>query len=245
MKTPAILLASASFLFISAIHAADPYAPNGTKAETVSPLIEITVDYVQMSAQDAGALLHGKDAPATSLAWHETMINLVKEGKGKLVGSISVSTKSGQRATSESIQEHIYPTEYTGAKGRESNSPPVPAGLTAVDLVSASSFEMRPVGVRLEVDPVLSPDGTIIDLNLAPEAVIHLGDKAIMTLPHETGDREVQSMPEFYSMKNTTAVAMRPGGTALCGMNTPPNEDGSPNHELRVLCLVTARLVTP
>ena len=54
MKTPAILLASASFLFISAIHAADPYAPNGTKAETVSPLIEITVDYVQMSAEDAG-----------------------------------------------------------------------------------------------------------------------------------------------------------------------------------------------
>jgi hypothetical protein len=52
-------------------------------------------------------------------------------------------------------------------------------------------------------------------------------------------------MPEFYSMKNTTAVAMRPGGTALCGMNTPPNEDGTPNHELRVLCLVTARLVTP
>jgi thymidylate kinase len=43
-----------------------------------------------------------------------------------------------------------------------------------------------------------------------------------------------------------TVIATRePGGTALCGMNTPPNEDGSPNHELRVLCLVTARLVTP
>jgi hypothetical protein len=139
----------------------------------------------------------------------------------------------------------LFPTTYEPARGRQSNSPAVPTGLTAADLTSGSSFEIRPVGVRLEVDPVLSPDGTIIDLNLAPEAVIHLGDKAIMTLPHETGEREVQSMPEFYSMKNTTAVAMRPGGTALCGMNTPPNEDGSPNHALRVLCLVTARLVTP
>ena len=235
MKTSALLFATAALLFDSTTQAAEP----------VSPLIEITVDYVQMTAEDAGALLHGKDAPATSLAWHETLVNVIKDGRGKLVGSISVSTKSGQRATSESIQEHIYPTEYSPAKGRQSDSPPVPAGLTAVDVPSVSSLEMRAVGIRLEVDPVLSADNTLIDLNLAPEAVIHLGDKAILTLPHETGEREVQSMPEFYSMKNTTAVAMRPGGTALCGMNTPPNEDGSPNHELRILCLVTARLVTP
>lgn len=234
MKTRALLLATVLF-FTTRAHAADP----------VSPLIEITVDYVQMTAEDAGALLHGKDAPVTSLAWHETLVKVIKEGKGKLVGSISVSTKSGQRATSESIQEHIYPTEYAAAKGRQSDSPPVPAGLTGVDLPTATSFEMRPVGIRLEVDPVLSADNSLIDLNLAPEAVIHLGDKAILKLPHETGEREVQSMPEFYSMKNTTAVAMRPGGTALCGMNTPPNEDGTPNHELRILCLVTARLVTP
>lgn len=245
MKIPALLLATSALIFVSPIQSADPFAPNGTKADPVSPLIEITVDYVQMSAEDAGALLHGKDAPATSLAWHETLVNLIKDGKGKLVGSISVSTKSGQRATSESIQEHIYPTEYTSARGRQSESPPVPAGLTGVDVPSASSFEMRPVGMRLEVDPVLSANNSMIDLNLAPEAVIHLGDKAILTLPHETGERDLQSMPEFYSMKNTTAVAMRPGGTALCGMNTPPNEDGSPNHALRVLCLVTARLVEP
>ncbi len=234
MKAPAILLAALLTLTFNT-HAVEPG----------SPLIEITVDYVQMTAEDAGALLHGKDAPATSLAWHETLVNVIKDGKGKLVGSISVSTKSGQRATSESVQEHIYPTEYTAAKGRQSESPSVPAGLTGVDLPTATSFEMRPVGLRLEVDPVLSADNSQIDLNLAPEAVIHLGDKTILTLPHETGEREVQSMPEFYSMKNTTAVAMRPGGTALCGMNTPPNEDGTPNHELRVLCLVTARLVTP
>lgn len=242
---PTALLFAAALSFILTTHAADPFAPDGAKSEPVSPLIEITVDYVQMTAEDAGALLHGKDAPATSLAWHETLVNVIKDGKGKLVGSISVSTKSGQRATSESVQEHIYPTEYSPAQGRQSNSPPVPAGLTGVDVPSASSFEMRPVGVRLEVDPVLSADNTLIDLNLAPEAVIHLGDKAILTLPHETGERDLQSMPEFYSMKNTTTVAMRPGGTALCGMNTPPNEDGTPNHELRVLCLVTARLVTP
>jgi len=244
MKAPAILLVIATFLFVSPSHAADP-APDGKKADPVSPLIEITVDYVQMTAEDAGALLHGKDAPATSLAWHEMLVNVIKDGKGKLVGSVSVSTKSGQRATSESVQEHIYPTEFIAAEGRQSDSPPVPAGLTAVDLPIVSSFEMRPVGIRLEVDPVLSADNSLIELNLAPEAVIHLGDKAMLTLPHETGEREVQSVPEFYSMKNTTAVAMRSGGTALCGMNTPPNEDGTPNYELRILCLVTARLVTP
>lgn len=245
MKKPATLVTSFSILFIAVTHAADPFAANGDNAETVTPLIEITADYIQMSAQDAGALLHGKDAPKTSLAWHDELVNLVKEGKGKLVGSISVSTKSGQRATSESTHEHIYPTTYEPAKGRQSHSPAVPSEFTAVDLASPTSFEMRPVGVRLEVDPLLSADHAIIDLNIAPEAVIHLGEKAVMTLPHGTGEKEVQTMPKFYSMKNTTTLAMRPGGTAFCGMHTPPNEDGSPNHELRVLCLVTARLVTP
>jgi hypothetical protein len=213
--------------------------------ERVAPLIEITVDYVQLSAEDASALIHGSEAPATSLAWHETIVKLVKEGKGKAIGSITVSTKSGQRATSESVLEHLYPVGFEPAKGRQSQSPPVPSGLTAVDLPSATSFEMRPVGIRLEVDPVLAADASLIDLNIAPEAVVHLGDKATTTLPHETGERDLQLMPRFFSMKNTTAVAMRPGGTALCGINTPPNEDGSLDTALRVLCLVTARLIQP
>jgi len=233
MKT--IIRLVALLCSLTALQAADP----------VAPLIEITVDYVQLSGEDASALIHGAEAPATSLAWHETLVKLVKEGKGKAIGSISVSTKSGQRATSESVLEHIYPTAFDAAKGRASDSPAVPTGLTAVDLPSATSFEMRPVGLRLEVDPVLAADASLIDLNLAPEAVVHLGDKATTSLPHETGERDLQLMPRFYSMKNTTAVSMRPGGTALCGVNTPPNEDGSPNTALRVLCLVTARLVQP
>jgi Flp pilus assembly secretin CpaC len=235
MKSPALLFATAALFSLSAVKAEDG----------VPPLIEITVDYVEIAAEDATALLHGKDAPATSVAWHETVEKLVKDGKGKLAGSISVCTKSGQRATSESVQEFLYPTEFNEVKGRQPSSPPVPAGLTGVDVPTAKVFEMRPVGLRLEVDPVLSADASMIDLNLAPEAVIHLGDKATSTLPHETGERDLQLMPRFYSMKNTTAVALRPGGTVLCGMNTPPNEDGTPNMALRVLCLVTARLVTP
>lgn len=235
MKLTAHLIVSILLLAVVSLNAADP----------VAPLIEITVDYVQLPAEEASALIHGSEAPATSLAWHETIVKLVKEGKGKAIGSITVSTKSGQRATSESVLEHIYPTAFDAAKGRASESPSVPSGLTAVDLPSAKTFEMRPVGLRLEVDPVLAADASLIDLNIAPEALVHVGDKATTTLPHETGERDLQLMPRFYSMKNTTAVTMRPGGTALCGINTPPNEDGSPNTALRVLCLVTARLVQP
>jgi hypothetical protein len=236
MKTLLSFLAAVAVSVLGAlVHAADP----------VAPLIEVTVDYLQLSAEDAGELLHGDDAPTSGKAWHDALIRLVKGGKGKVVASISVTTKSGLRGISESVLEHIYPTEFAPPKGREHHSPPVPAGLTAVDLPVAASFEMRPVGLRLEVDPALSADATLVDLNLAPELLLHIGDEVMLKLPHESGERELQKMPRFYTMKTATAVSLRPGGSAFCGMNTPSNADGTPNHDLRLLCLATVRLVAP
>ncbi|MCB1212560.1 MAG: hypothetical protein KDK97_24760, partial [Verrucomicrobiales bacterium] len=106
-------------------------------------------------------------------------------------------------------------------------------------------FEMRPAGVRCEVDPVLSPDGSLIDLNLAPELTIFLGDKPTASLPHETGERGLQEMPRFYSIKVQTSVQVQNGGSALLGIHQPPNEDGAPDKTKRVLCFVTARVLKP
>lgn len=209
------------------------------------PNILIHVEFVEMSAADTLLLMHGETMPADGQQWRKALEGLFQDGKGKVVGEACVTTRSGQRATAESVDEHIYATEFDPAKGRAEGSPAVPAGLSAVDVPTATSFEMRPAGVRCEVDPVLNQDGTLIDLNLAPELTTYLGDSPTFTLPHETGDRELQKMPRFYSIKVQTSVQVQSGGTALLGIHQPPDENGAPDQTKRVLCFVTARVLKP
>ncbi|WP_245846555.1 Amuc_1098 family type IV pilus outer membrane protein [Prosthecobacter debontii] len=101
------------------------------------------------------------------------VIRALAQRKGvDLMSAPSVTTKGGQRATIEVIREFIYPTEF--------DPPQIPTnvgsttgggGATAIPVTptTPTAFEMRPVGVRMEVDPTVGADGYTIDLNLAPE----------------------------------------------------------------------------
>lgn len=103
------------------------------------------------------------------------VIRAMSQRKGvDLMSAPSVTTKAGQRATIEVIREFIYPTEFdppqiptnvgatNGGNGGGSSAIPVTP-------TTPTAFEMKPVGVRMEVDPTVGADGYTIDLNLAPE----------------------------------------------------------------------------
>jgi general secretion pathway protein D len=170
----------------------------------------------------------------------QVVIRALSQKKGvDLMSAPSVTTRSGQRATVEVIREFRYPTEFnppqipqtigattTGggglAGGGQSSSFPVTP-------TTPTAFEMRPVGVRMEVDPVLGPDGFTIDLNLAPEvtefdgfinygspiqssATDALGNPTTITL---TENKILQ--PVFSTRKVTTAVTIWDGQTVAMG----------------------------
>ncbi len=175
----------------------------------------------------------------------QVVIRALNQRKGTdLMTAPSVVTRSGQRAKIEVIREFIYPTEYdppeipqnfgsggsfsTGGGGglglgqSQTNSFPVtPANPTA--------FEMRPVGVTLEVDPVVGADGFTIELNIAPEVVefegfINYGSpiqtSAIDALGQPTTvvltENRIEQ-PVFSTRKLTTAVTIWDGQTVAIG----------------------------
>ena len=102
-----------------------------------------------------------------------------------LMSAPSVVTTAGQRAKIEIIREFIYPTEYdppeipqtfgnnggggfggfggVGGGNGGGGFPVTPANPTA--------FDTRNVGVTMEVEPNVDPDGFTISLNIAPEVV--------------------------------------------------------------------------
>jgi general secretion pathway protein D len=171
----------------------------------------------------------------------QVVIRALNQKKGvDLMSAPSVTTKSGQRATVEVVREFLYPTEFDppeipqqfgaigqttlggGLGGTQSGSFPVTP-------TTPTTFEMRPVGVRMEVDPVLGADGYTIDLNLAPEVTefegfINYGSPIQTTSVNALGQSvpnvltpNIINQPVFSSRKVTTAVTIWDGQTVAMG----------------------------
>jgi len=98
----------------------------------------------------------------------QVVIRALSQSKGvDLVSSPKVTTKSGQRATIQIVREFRYPTEYdlpqVSATTGSTFQPVIPTTPTA--------FDTKPVGITLEVEPTVGPDGFTIDLTLSPRVV--------------------------------------------------------------------------
>lgn len=160
----------------------------------------------------------------------QVIIRALNEKKGvDLLSSPRVTTKSGQRATIEIVREFKYPTEY--------NPPQVPTSgsgggsIITVTPTTPTAFEVRNTGVSLEVEPVVGPDGSTIDLNLAPqvtefEGFINYGTpiyaSGISTSGVvSTGTRplteNVINQPIFSTRKVQTSVSVWDGQTVMLG----------------------------
>ena len=169
----------------------------------------------------------------------QVVIRGLAQRKGvDLMSAPSVTTRSGQRAQIEVIREFRYPTEFNppqipnnfgGGIGLQANTFGGSSSTFPVTPTTPTAFEMRPVGVRMEVDPVLGPDGYTIDLNMAPEvtefegfvnygspiqssATDALGNPTTIVL---TENKILQ--PIFSTRKVTTAVTIWDGQTVAMG----------------------------
>jgi type II secretory pathway component GspD/PulD (secretin) len=168
--------------------------------------VTLVVEFIEL---DKGTLTerlldHEFETDATDLR-HEIQ-ELVRNEEATVVGTAIVHTRSGQRAKTESILEVIYPTEA------EKDRP--------------AAFETRNVGITLEVDPQVGPDGQIIDVNLVPELVEHVDD-----VEHgPTAEGVPVKMPLFHTAKLTTSVSVPNGRYVLLG-TTNLFEPADPNRK--------------
>jgi general secretion pathway protein D len=171
------------------------------------------------------------------------VIRALSQRKGvDLMSAPSVTTKGGQQATVEVIREFIYPTEFdppqiptnVGAAGGVGGGVGGgTVGAIPVTPTTPTAFEMRPVGVRMEVDPVIGENGSI-DLNLLPEVTefdgfINYGSPIYSVQPLTDafgvtiGSTQVEltpnviNQPIFSTRKVKTSVTVWDGQTVALG----------------------------
>jgi len=96
----------------------------------------------------------------------QVVLRALNQQKGvDILSAPKVTTKSGSSASVEIIREFRYPEKY--------DPPQVPqvtgTGTQPITPATPTSFAMKPLGVRLEVEPTVGADNNTIDLRLLPE----------------------------------------------------------------------------
>jgi hypothetical protein len=137
--------------------------------------------------------------------FYDRVRKLTSTGQATLESVIALPTRSGQRSTVESIDEFMYPTEFS------SPSPGRPFGFP-------TAYEMRPMGERVELDPVAEPGGTLASLNASVEFTRLVGFNAVKADPAAEGELQ----PVIVTRKITTAATCQLNVPTLMGTSSAP-----------------------
>jgi general secretion pathway protein D len=139
---------------------------------------------------------------------------LAKEGNTDLLSAPKLTTRSGTPATVQIISEYTYPTDVTMMTIVTTNGGEVMRSLAAMPC----KFEVREVGVTLDVTPTLDKNTGMIGLQLTASVVNEPKwmDSTITRLGPDGADHEaVISLPFFAARSINTSLSMKDGETAL------------------------------
>jgi general secretion pathway protein D len=170
------------------------------------------------------------------------MRGLAQKKGTDLMTAPSVTTKSGQKATIEVIREFIYPTEYEPPELPEGGGGGVTVGGGGGGFpggggggggiatpATPTAFEMKPLGVTMEIEPTFGENDFVIDLRFLPQIVefegfINYGSPILSTGTDAFGN-PVSSvitenrieMPVFSKRSVSTSLTIYDGYTVAVG----------------------------
>lgn len=125
----------------------------------------------------------------------QVVLRAINQQKGvDLVSAPKVTVTSGRPATINISRKFPYPKEYSPPQVAPAT---VGGGIQPSTPATPTSFETRNVGVQLEVEPTIGPDGYTIDLRLSPQVV------------------EFQGFVNYGTPINTFAPILLPNGTPV------------------------------
>ncbi|MEO5913097.1 MAG: hypothetical protein ABIS50_02615 [Luteolibacter sp.] len=224
--------------------------PPNSGAEAVDPrILQVQVEFVEMSHEALTKLLflvEPKSSDATAL--RKQVQEMVAGKDAKVIETQLVSARNGQKATSESVAEVIYPTEYEppelpgnfGSPGP--SSAPVTSGATNLpsgpSTLTPTAFDTRNCGSTLETEATLSPDEKSVNLRLVPELVWHTGNTSWLDLKDSLGNDSKVQMPNFYTLRFNTVLSCVNGRYLMAAVLSPKDEKGVPDMSRKVMVFV-------
>ena len=219
------------------------------KSEVVEPK-NISICYELFSLPlTLAAKLRRQDLSDTEL--YARMVAGVEDTTVKQEAFVIVRGRSGQKYTSESISEYIYPTEWSppqmptivtrtntgeteasapiSEKNRLESAPKQNSLSGSVAPATPTVFETKNVGLTLEFEALIGASDRFIDIRMAPQSVVKI--------ERENWGQGVSiiEMPEFEAQRISTGLSFRVDQPHLIGtMNRPPISKVDPDSANRV-----------
>jgi general secretion pathway protein D len=146
-----------------------------------------------------------------------------------LMARPSTVTRSGQQATVEVLREFIYATEYEPPELPNSVGSTFGNQTTPVTPATPTAFEMKEVGIKLEVLPVADANKRFVDVTVNPTFIdfagyVNYGSPINTTVQSVLGGTQVQTvtdnailMPVFSTQRANTQVTVADGATIAIG----------------------------
>ncbi len=227
--------------------AQDEFDPLGEAAEANLPkIVRVFVEFIEIPQATMTELLAAPRKSANDGDLRTKLQELIKTEKARMLETQMLTARSGQKATTESIHEYVYPTEY------EPSSIPsgVPPEQTKVEehsklmaAVVPTVWETRNVGSTLEIEPNIGENNHIIDLRLLPQLVYHTGNN--LWMEHKEGENTYRAeMPNFYKISLDTSMTLINGQTFLMSSCSPKDDKGEVDMTKKILIFVRADVLT-
>jgi len=205
--------------------------------------VQVQVEFVEMSHEALTKLLFlAKPVSSDATKQREQVQEMISKNEAKVLETQIAVASSGQKATSESIHEFIYPTEYeppefpahggSDAGNTPKNPPEWSPGPTP------TAFETRNLGGTLEIEPTISEDNRLIDLRFVPELVWHTGNVNWHEGKDKLGNPFHVQMPDIYTLRLNTAITLVSGQYALAGVVSPKDGKGETDMTRKVMVFV-------
>lgn len=221
--------------------AQDEFDPLGELAEKELPkMIRVQVEFIEVPQEMMTALLSAPRKSANDTELRAELQKQLDAGKAKMLETQMVTARSGQKATSQSIHEFIYPTEY---EQPGLPTPKDPAAPSTVNPAAPTAFETKNLGSTLEIEPTLDVSGSLIDLQLIPELIYHTGNHTWQEVTEGKDTYRVQ-MPDFYKISFNTSMTLIPGQPFLASAASPKDDQGDADFSKKVLIFVKGDVLT-
>jgi len=224
---------------------ADPdFDPLG-EINDLPKMVRVQVEWIEMAHPTLTKLMREHRKSANDGDLRDACAKLVEGGEATVLETAMVLARPGQKATSESIEEYMYPTEYEPAIC-PGNSDLVNVDVEASDLATPptpTAFETRNLGTTLEVEPNLGSNDKVIDLRFAPEIVYHVKNEVWLEWRNKRATMNVTT-PTMYSLRLSTAVSMMGGEYLMVAAQSPKGVDKVPDHTRKLMVFVKCDVLT-
>lgn len=210
----------------------------------VAAAVQLQVEVIEMSHEQAVALLrsHAPAADATSL--RDAVQRLVGKGEAHIADTVLGVTDFAGKVKMHSVQEYFFATEYEPPEvpnkvslsfGKREEAKWKDALMLLMTPPTPTAVERKNLGIEFEADVNLADSNRSIEVDFQLAHTALTGTKSWQEVKDSLGNKYQLTMPLFYINHLASKVKIRDGEQALMGVLSPKGEDGEVDMSRKLL----------